>query len=538
MIREMKKWSKIIGFGVAVLTYFVFLRINYQNYYDLSRLDEAGKEAMLYSENAFYYKYYKDWASGIDLFGGFSKYPLMAEAVLSQGYRMLDLVVDASKFDFYMNSVLLAQSLGCGFVFLIVHELTGSWLAAWVAVLLQMLNLNYGTRVLYLPALRENFGIPLMLSQLYLLIIFLRDGSRKKFLGLLGVLVLMLKTWQFSVFILASEGLVSLLILVMNKKYRKLGLKLALGLIIGLGMVWLVGGRDYGHTFDYFLFQMGVGEGNFHLMMYKCSGAFDFINMFLLGVFTKSLLLPLAVFGILGQVIEKGVKKEKMLVLGLGLVLSMFAVVANRFLVLAAPLWTIMAAALFSRSFWEKLWQGQMTKVMLNYIVGALLILFLINSYLQLKLIMAGNKIGAYYAKDTNGELYEWIEKNTDKDAMLAAPMEIEAQIRLQTDRKIAINPYYEDKENKAKTFDLYRVYGKETEDGYYKVLKDNSIDLLVVSKIMCQYRSNNGCMVDDLYKFEDVSKDGTILCRTIGDSEGKWKTVFENSGYKVLRID
>ena len=85
MIREMKKWSKIIGFGVAVLTYFVFLRINYQNYYDLSRLDEAGKEAMLYSENAFYYKYYKDWASGIDLFGGFSKYPLMAEAVLSQG---------------------------------------------------------------------------------------------------------------------------------------------------------------------------------------------------------------------------------------------------------------------------------------------------------------------------------------------------------------------------------------------------------------------------------------------------------------------
>ena len=71
------------------------------------------------------------------------------------------------------------------------------------------------------------------------------------------------------------------------------------------GMVWLVGGRDYGHTFDYFLFQMGVGEGNFHLMMYKCSGAFDFINMFLLGVFTKSLLLPLAVFGILGQVIEK-----------------------------------------------------------------------------------------------------------------------------------------------------------------------------------------------------------------------------------------
>lgn len=603
------KWLIFVALTVF---YGVFLGRLFNQVYQLKNLNIDQKKAILYSENAFYYKFYEDlvlaknWNEKIAEFKNYDKvlYPekvdavsrfnIMPEITLAGLYKVVNNFKTIDIFDFYVWGSISVVALTAGFIFLLVFEMGGNLIGGCVAVFFLILSFPFSSRIIFYPALRENFGISMLLLQIWFLIKLVKQPNQKNYgMYLLGT-VLHVLSWQFSQFTLLAE-LLSLIFLYMFDAFEKktlkkvsilnivalvfiflffmrnidlvkslfFGLNLAillifllplnglknillnklfmlftLVLILGLfnfatNRIW---GGDVAHVFEYFKFQLLNKQPDFHSMLYKCSGAFDGINFTFLSPLFKSMLIPFWLMSLLGVAFMKIKKKPEYWFLAvLSILYFCFGFIANRFIVLAMPFLCILTGVIFSDDFTKVLFNKE---IVFKKIVLGFLIIFLGINFWKLtgELGQRMSEIG-YIEKKTDMEVAAWAKNYTDKNAVFAGTMPVTSVIFLMADRRIANNPYYEDEINRNKTWELYRVYGRETESGYMDYLHKNKIDYLVINNYFCNYRDMMGCVVEDYYKTEDQNNNNPILCKVISRKSDDMKLVFDNNNYQIFKI-
>lgn len=609
---SLKKVITLVGFALLTAVYFLFLNSVFNKAYKLKTLDYEQKQGILYSENAFYYKFYselataEDWRGKIREFRSYDrvmypekvdaigKYNITPEIFLAKLYRVVNGLKEIDLFDFYVLGSMVIVALTAGGVFLLVMEMTGSWVGGLTAVFFLILAFPFSSRIIDYPALRENFGIPTLVFQVWFLCRLTKQNNRHVFIWyFLGTMVHVL-FWQFSQFTLLAEILILLFIYLVggikNTLFKKvsflnlvaiilifllymrnvdlvkslffclnlsilvilnlplnrmkrtilLNLFVLFGTFVLMGVIYLVfgffGGKSVGHVFQYFSIQLFNKEPDFHSVLYKCSGAFEKMNLLFLEPLIRSWLLPVTGLGLLGVVFMKiKIKPEYWFLGGMAIIYFCFGFIANRFIVLALPFLCAIAGIVLSGDYIRTLFGKDL---LIKRVVYVFMVFFLGINFWRLIGETKGKIVTMQYSANfTDLEVVRWINKFTEKEAVFAGVMPMTSKILLMSDRKIANNPYYEDELNRQKTWEMYRIYGKESEEGFVEYLNKNKVDYYVINNYQCNYRDRNGCVAEDMYKQEDRNSDEPILCRKNWTESKKLKEVFDNKNYKILKI-
>jgi hypothetical protein len=143
------------------------------------------------------------------------------------------------------------------------------------------------------------------------------------------------------------------------------------------------------------------------------------------------------------------------------------------------------------------------------------------------------------------GELMEWINGNTARNAVFASEMALTSQIALVTDRPVTNHPHYENAWLREKTERLYRVFLCDTEREIAQILANmtdihrrQAINFLVIATGACMQsdkiqltQDNNSlakkCLQKD--KFCQLALQGK--CTTF------FRREFQNQAYTVLAV-
>ena len=255
---NIKKVLIFVSFLVLSVAYGLFLGNLFNRVYQPKSLNLDQKKAILYSENAFYYKFYEDlaltknWKEQTQEFKSYdkvlypekvdaiSRYNIMPEMTLAGLYKVINNFKRVDIFDFYVFGAISIVALTAGLVFLLVFEIGGTLIGGGAAVIFLILSFPLSSRIIFYPALRENFGIPMLLLQIWFLIKLIKQPSQKNYgMYLLGTGLHVL-SWQFSQFTLLAE-LVSLIFLYMFDVLKKKTLKkISILNIIVLVFIFLV----------------------------------------------------------------------------------------------------------------------------------------------------------------------------------------------------------------------------------------------------------------------------------------------------------
>lgn len=200
-------------------------------------LPTLQQELNLFSENAFYYSFYRqileartlndaikalqkdDRTEHPEVIDALERFNVMPELLLGAAYKLLPPLVQKQmgRFAFYAGTVLVSNSVGSGVLCSLAWSASGGDLACaaaqfglFVAMLLVPISRVIGVHVI---ALRENFALPILHVQTALLVSLLRKeadrpGSSLLFLHLTVLWLLsamLLLLWQFSGFVLCAQ---------------------------------------------------------------------------------------------------------------------------------------------------------------------------------------------------------------------------------------------------------------------------------------------------------------------------------------------
>ncbi|MFA4826785.1 MAG: hypothetical protein WC596_00815 [Candidatus Shapirobacteria bacterium] len=553
-----KRIILIAGLIMSTLVYGWFIRTIFVKTYPFNGLAEDGKKQILYSENAFYYSFYErlakttNWVEEVNRLKSdnsvqypekinvFSKYNIGPEILGAMLFRISQGWVGVDAFDFYTGYVISIAALGAGVLYLLAYEVTGSIVGGIMAVLFVLFSYPWSTRLVSGPALRENFGIPTLLFQVYLMIIFIKVRSKKYWWLLVVATILHILFWQFSTYTLLTEIVVLSVVSIMENDKKKICNVLVLIITMVLLKIFMGGVGGNSHVLEYFRFQLFKTVPNFHVMMYHCNGGFEMINRTILKPLFNNLLLVMVGLGWLGVFFIKGNESTKYrLIAILGLGYLALCIIASRFVVLAIPFLAVVAVMVFSEKYWWDNILGKKNRKIRLAVSGGILLLIIVNW-----LTDGNNELLKSIRRQGNNpyvpmiEPYKWIMENTDSNSVFGASMPLTSKILLLTGRKIANNPFYEDVNSRQKTLEIYRMYGRESEGGMYEIALKNGLNYLVIERQRCFERSNNGCLAEDLYVTEDKGKTDPLLCRVLGDEKsGYFEKVFENRDYRIFKV-
>ncbi|GBP36280.1 Probable C-mannosyltransferase DPY19L1 [Eumeta japonica] len=135
--------------------------------------------------------------------------------------------------------------------------------------------------------------------------------------------------------------------------------------------------------------------------------------------------------------------------------------------------------------------------------------------------------------------LLTWIREETCDAAVFAGPMPLMAAVMLSTRRAIANTPHYEHVDARLRTYNIYKVYGRFTNNELYDVLKKYQVTHLVVEKSYCYGRSKRGCTFEEIWDMEVPALRGRPrLChRLLTDELEHFFLEYETDKYAVFRI-
>ncbi|KPJ16375.1 Protein dumpy-19 [Papilio machaon] len=251
-LRSIAKYS-LIGCVALLLGYIHYKYVSnlFENDRNFSYLSDLEREMSLRTEMGFYYSYYKtiveeipfiagiskimydklvEYPNEVNAFNRFNIYPEVVigtiyryfEPALNSSYRECHMVERDSGMEpvescvglgvpiiFYLETVWWMAGLTVSALFLHAFTLSGNLLGGLLAVVQYFANHTECTRVQWAPNERENFALPILLLQGWLLTVQLRDKSRKHGLRLQIAIFLCnclcLLFWQFSQFIFFAQ---------------------------------------------------------------------------------------------------------------------------------------------------------------------------------------------------------------------------------------------------------------------------------------------------------------------------------------------
>jgi len=201
-------------------------------------VSEEQKYMTLFSENAFYYYFYKTITDAGSFKEGFKE-------IKESGRFTFPFVVDATKrfniwqevafaflyknivprgaikpLKFYAVSTIFVHAIIPVILFVPLAYSSRSILPGFLCCLLYFLSIKYGTRITYAIALRENLGVPFLLLNLFLVPAFLRGEKKRFILPLFISAFLHSLFWQFSSITLSIKH-IALFIFFCRNKERK-----------------------------------------------------------------------------------------------------------------------------------------------------------------------------------------------------------------------------------------------------------------------------------------------------------------------------
>uniref|UniRef100_A0AAY4A4L2 C-mannosyltransferase DPY19L1 n=1 Tax=Denticeps clupeoides TaxID=299321 RepID=A0AAY4A4L2_9TELE len=285
---------------------------------------------------------------------------------------------------------------------------------------------------------------------------------------------------------------------------------------------------------------------DFDTMMYTCAAEFDFMEVETPLRYIKTLLLPinlLVVAAVVGRVqwgVEIMVFYCVLCALFLKLVyhslqliaFAVLAVLIMRLKLFLTPHMCIMASLVCSRQLFG--WIGE--KLKLQLVAFAILALMAVQGVSNLQ-----NQWGIIgeFSNLPQEQLLEWIKANTKPSAVFAGAMPTMASVKLSAGRPIVNHPHYEDAGLRERTKMVYAMYSRKPAEVVKRNLQNLQVDFFILEDSWCTRRSRPGCSMPEIWDLGDQENAGKIpLCTILSrDSQPHFKTVFQNTVYKVLKV-
>ncbi|CAL7933336.1 unnamed protein product [Xylocopa violacea] len=487
---------------------------------------------------------------------------------------------------FYLEAVWISTMFTAAVLFYYSMYLGNNLKSGIIAVLLFFYNHNECTRVQWTPPLRETFGYPALLYQMYILTTILRVGTAQEqkvpkslLQDMASGTVISLCFWQFSHFVLTTQ-IVALLILkwmriISNDLYRCLskvhGCCILIAMCVTDGVTLLYSlylcllltsnilslterlsrfmgtklqtvleavltiactkylksfcdtlSEDNAHVFNLLKAKL-TGYKDFHTMLYTCSPEFDFLPYRSFETIIITLLLPSAILaGFLAVYFWYRNYKVK------GYPRCIEADLAYN------------AGTVGASRYLEKLGlKSEITKT------AIIVLLISAMSYHGLERLHHERSVMGEYSDIEQEELYDWIKKNTPEHAVFAGKMSLMANLMLSTGRPIVNNPYYESKEMRDRTMKVYEIFSRKDVSSVYFTLRNLQVGYVVLEEALCFGYANlqPGCQMLDLW---DLVDNGTAkaagkqpVCPTLFQGNAyPFKRAFVNNRYVVLQLD
>eukprot|EP00127_Corallochytrium_limacisporum_P003539 Clim_evm22s150 gene=Clim_evmTU22s150 len=218
------------GIAVVIAAYFTRILWNLVEAHKFySHLTLQQRELSMYSEQGFYYSFYKHaalegWSSihshflandrveAPNTINALYRFNVYQELILGLSYHYCrELLNDIDMVTFYYGFIFALNGVGIAMLFLCSTSAGRSIWAGLLTVSIYWLNLKHVSRVHHVPDGRESFGVPLMWMQLFSIAQILRKpepfkASTANKLGLVGTTVAFLLSWQLAPLILLLQG--------------------------------------------------------------------------------------------------------------------------------------------------------------------------------------------------------------------------------------------------------------------------------------------------------------------------------------------
>ncbi|XP_031832588.1 C-mannosyltransferase dpy-19 [Nomia melanderi] len=516
---------------------------------------------------------------------------------------------------FYLGYVWFSAMCTAAILFYYSVYLSNSLFGGIITTLLFFYNHNECTRVQWTPPLRESFAYPMILYQMYLLTVLLREGNRQTwkkippllFLKMCSAIMLSLCCWQFTHFVYSTQ-IIALLILkwmkvisndfcmliclchagpafiatrllsddstllyslymcllmatIINfelpeRPTQYLGVNLETPIEIVLVVVstvllkFYLAFEDDAHVYNLLKAKL-TNYRDFHTMLYTCSAEFDFLPFRSYEILIKTSLLPIAVLaGILilyywyrnykvrgyltaiePEVAYNGLQTVAFIIM---------AVFIMRLKLFMNPQLCIVAGTICASRYLEKvgLKGNKMRTAVVVLLISAM-------SYHGIDRFREERSIMGEFMNLEQEELFEWIKNNTPKDAVFAGKMSLMANLMLSTGRPIVNNPYYESKEMRNRTLQVYEIFSRKDEPSVYLTLRKMGVNYVVLEEPLCFAYANlpSGCQMIDLW---DMVDNGTAkaagkpaLCPMLFQGMSYFFTrTFVSRRYVVLQLE
>ncbi|KAI3380506.1 hypothetical protein SNEBB_011104 [Seison nebaliae] len=291
--------------------------------------------------------------------------------------------------------------------------------------------------------------------------------------------------------------------------------------------------NDDRHIWDILLAKF-TNFQTFHTKLYLCAKEFDFLPKQTLIDLSISLLIPLASLTLLiilyfisknffgarqisenihnysNENVKERKEKEKKVVenhvfpLSLMLLLfqTIFHTIMALFIMRLQLFWTpticIVAALFFLLPFY---FMNHNRHII--YLLGGLMIWPCIVGSSNLK------KLTAYHNSYENPEmeeLFNWVNENTEKNAIFAGSMNVMANLKLSTNRRLFNHPHYENVQLRNRTYHLYKFYGLNTDvNKWVQLLRENHVNYFIADIARCQMpNKQTDCTLADMYLIDD----------------------------------
>jgi len=143
------------------------------------------------------------------------------------------------------------------------------------------------------------------------------------------------------------------------------------------------------------------------------------------------------------------------------------------------------------------------------------------------------------YSNVPQEQLFEWITKNTPKNAVFAGAMPTMANVKLSTERPIVNHPHYEDAGLRERTMKVYSIFSRKSTQEVHKTLADMGVNYAIFESGWCSRGPKTGCSMPEIWDQVDPANRGRpALCDVLRTSQvAPFQVVYENQQYRVFKV-
>jgi len=328
------------------------------------------------------------------------------------------------------------------------------------------------------------------------------------------------------------------------------------------------------HVFKFVMSKFGYGEfgkKDFDALLYLCEGSFQGLPFDTFHRLTEGIVFPVYVMASMALMTVLIVATTQKLFSESSTILDHYPELAFHFMLtvffggmamstlrmkfLWMPHMCIMAAGIFcQQDLWKTCLESINLPKPLIFIIRQSIPLLILSAVLYKRYPAAKEELTQlreFHDPDTV-QLMNWIKQATPKTAAFTASMQLNAGVKLCTDRPITNHPHYENKFLRQRTKEVYQIYARRSPSEVYNILRRHGTDYIILENSICYSRGNRGCRLPDVLDIDNGHElendhrgpgDGRVprFCHAIKSMDRNFakyfKKVFENHTFYLYKL-